>query len=114
MWGNTVVNISGSNLADGTTAVFFGTTPAAAFSIISPSQIMALSPAGAGTVDVTVVTAGGSSPIVPAVEFTYLAVTLTWDGAPRVIGPTRNGPARACPIPMAGPMRLSVREVSSK
>src|SRR5208282_4784033 len=28
VWGNTLVTISGSNLADATTAVFFGTTPA--------------------------------------------------------------------------------------
>jgi autotransporter-associated beta strand protein len=81
VWGDTPVNVYGSNLADATTAVFFGTTPAVAFSIVSPSQIVALSPAGAGTVDVTVVTAGGSSPIVPAVQFTYLAATLTWDAA---------------------------------
>ena len=81
VWGNTVVNIYGSNLADATTAVFFGTIPAAAFSIISQGQIMALSPAGAGTVNVTVVTAGGSSLIVSGAQFSYLAATLTWDGA---------------------------------
>ncbi len=80
VWGNTLVNIYGSNLADATTGVFFGTTPAAAFAIVGQGQIMALSPAGAGTVDVTVVTAGGSSPIVPAVQFAYLAATMTWDG----------------------------------
>ena len=80
VWGNTLVNIYGSNLADATTAVFFGTTPAVAFSVISQGQILALSPAGAGTADVTVVTAGGSSPGLPAGQFTYLPATLTWDG----------------------------------
>jgi autotransporter-associated beta strand protein len=69
------------NFADATTAVFFGTTAATGFSIISPNEIMALSPAGAGTVDVTVVNAGGTSAALPAVQFTYLAAaTLTWNG----------------------------------
>ena len=83
VWGNTLVNIFGSNLADATTAVFFGATPAAGFLIIGDNQIMAISPPGAGSVDVTVVNAGGSSAVLPAEQFTYVAAaTLTWNGSP--------------------------------
>ena len=42
------MNISGSNLADATTSVFFGTTPAAAFSIIRPNPDCGHQPRGSG------------------------------------------------------------------
>jgi autotransporter-associated beta strand protein len=83
VFGDTPVNIYGSNLADATTAVYFGTTPAASFSVISASELLAYSPPGLGlgTVNVTVVTVGGSSQVAPADRFTYVPVTLAWDGA---------------------------------
>ena len=58
--GGTYVTISGSNLF-GATAVDFGSTPATNFAVNFDGTVTAISPAGAGsTVDVTVVTPGGS------------------------------------------------------
>ena len=74
--GGTGVTITGSNFS-GAFAVTFGSTPAASFSVISPGQINATSPAGTGTVDIRVTTSGGPSPITPADQFTYTLVTPT-------------------------------------
>jgi hypothetical protein len=73
--GGTVVVITGTGLT-GATAVTFGGTPATLFTVNSDTQITALTPAGsAGTVQVTVTTAGGTS---NGVGYTYIAVpTLT-------------------------------------
>ncbi len=61
--GGTTVAIRGRNLS-GATSVKFGTTDAATFVVHSPTSITAVSPAGlSGTVDVTVTTPGGISPI---------------------------------------------------
>ncbi|MFJ9448304.1 IPT/TIG domain-containing protein [Kitasatospora sp. NPDC101235] len=59
--GGTKVTLTGTHLA-GATAVAFGTTPAAAFTVDSDTQITATVPAGsaAGKVDVTVTTPGGT------------------------------------------------------
>jgi uncharacterized protein YdaL len=74
--GGTSVTITGSNL-NGASSVHFGTT-AASISSISATQIVVRSPAhAAGTVDVTVTTAGGTSGIVAADAFTYAAATTT-------------------------------------
>ena len=68
--GGTKVAISGTNLA-AATAVKFGSSSA---SITSGSDtlIIALSPAGTSTVDVTVTTADGTSATVAGDQFTYL------------------------------------------
>ena len=58
--GGTLVAISGSNLA-GATAVDFGSAQVTRFLSDTATQITLLSPAGSGTVDVTVVTPGGKS-----------------------------------------------------
>jgi autotransporter-associated beta strand protein len=60
-FGTKVVDIRGSNLSDPTTVVYFSSAPAAGFSIQSDSEIIATSPPGIGTSNVTVVNAGGSS-----------------------------------------------------
>ncbi len=71
--GGTVVTITGTHFT-GATAVLFGSTPATAFTVGSDSSITATAPAGsAGTVDVIVTTAGGSSPPVTGDHFTYTA-----------------------------------------
>ncbi|MFF0401597.1 IPT/TIG domain-containing protein [Streptomyces sp. NPDC005248] len=58
--GGTTVTLTGTNFAD-VTAVRFGTT-AAAFTIVSATQITATAPTGsAGTVQVTVTSPGGTS-----------------------------------------------------
>ncbi|WP_405361708.1 beta strand repeat-containing protein [Kitasatospora sp. NBC_00085] len=72
--GGTTVTISGGALT-GATAVKFGTANAASYSVLSDTVISAVSPAGTGTVQVTVTTAGGTSNGLP---YTYVAVpTLT-------------------------------------
>ncbi|HEY9440109.1 MAG TPA: IPT/TIG domain-containing protein [Streptomyces sp.] len=80
--GGTLVTITGTNLS-GTTAVTFGTKPATAVTNVSPTQVTAVSPSGAGSVGVTVTTGGGTSNPIP---FFYV-------GAPfkSSLGPT-SGP----------------------
>jgi hypothetical protein len=69
--GGTTVVLTGTALT-GATAVSFGGTPATSFTVNSASQITAVAPAGAaGTVQVTVSTAGGTS---NGVAYTYVAV----------------------------------------
>ncbi|MEV6336203.1 IPT/TIG domain-containing protein, partial [Nocardia vinacea] len=72
--GGTTVVLTGTNLS-GATAVNFGAAPAISFTVNSATQITAVAPAGTGTVQVTVTTAGGTS---NGVSYTYVAVpTLT-------------------------------------
>jgi hypothetical protein len=69
--GGTSVTINGCGFT-GVTAVKFGATAATSFTFVSDSQITAVSPAHlAGTVDVTVTTAGGPSAASAADQFTY-------------------------------------------
>ncbi|TML00324.1 MAG: hypothetical protein E6G34_02235 [Actinobacteria bacterium] len=73
--GGTLVTIKGTNFTEAT-AVTFGSTDAASFTVKSATSITARSPAGTGTVDVTVTTTGGTSATSSADHFTYLpAVT---------------------------------------
>jgi hypothetical protein len=58
----------------GATAVRFGTTAATSFTVVSPTQITAVAPAGTGTVQVTVASPGGTSS--QAVMFTYVAASV--------------------------------------
>ena len=60
--GGTSVTITGTNLT-GATAVNFGATPAATFTVNTATQITATSPAGSGTVNITVTTPAGTSPL---------------------------------------------------
>jgi alpha-tubulin suppressor-like RCC1 family protein len=68
--GGTSVSIVGSGFSEAT-AVTFGSTDAASFKVNSETSITAISPAGAGTVGVTVATPGGDSAPSPAGRFTY-------------------------------------------
>jgi Tol biopolymer transport system component len=68
--GGTAVTVTGSNLTGGTVA--FGGTAATGVSC-SASSCTATSPAGTGTVDVRVTTAGGASATSGADQFTYTA-----------------------------------------
>ena len=74
--GSTLVTITGSNLANAT-AVMFGSSIG---SIVSDTntQIVADSPAGAGTIDLTVKTAGGTSTTSAADRFTYVVKPLVF------------------------------------
>ena len=84
--GGTLVTITGTGLS-GATAVDFGMTPATNVTVVNATTITADSPSGTGIVDVTVITAGGTSEASPADQFSYVA-------APAVTGlsPT-SGPA---------------------
>ena len=73
--GGTAVTVTGSGLSGGTVA--FGGTAAASASCTSTS-CTAISPAGTGTVDVTVTTAGGTSATSPADQFAYQATPLPY------------------------------------
>ena len=73
--GGTAVTITGSGLSGGT--VTFGGTASASASCASTS-CTAISPAGTGTVDVTVTTAGGTSAASPADQFGYEATPLPY------------------------------------
>lgn len=69
--GLTTVTITGTELT-GATNVQFGPTSAVFFEVTSPTSITAISPAGTGTVPVTVTTAGGTSTTSPADQFSYV------------------------------------------
>jgi hypothetical protein len=82
--GGTLVTIAGTGFT-GATAVHFGTAAATNVTVVSGTTITADSPAGAGTVNVTVTTPGGTSPTSPADQFTFAAVA-----APTVSGISPN------------------------
>ncbi|MCL5770489.1 MAG: IPT/TIG domain-containing protein, partial [Planctomycetes bacterium] len=67
--GGTSVTVTGTNLI-GATAMDFGSS-SATFTVNSSTQITATSPAGSGTVDITVTTPGGTSATSSADRFTY-------------------------------------------
>ncbi len=92
--GGTSVVITGINFT-GTTAVKFGTTAATSFTVNSDTQITAVSPSrAAGTVDITVTTAGGSTATGSADQFMYVDTpTATTNAATSITssGATLNG-----------------------
>jgi large repetitive protein len=51
--------------------VDFGATQAPSVKFVSSTEIAAISPAGTGTVDVTVTTGAGTSAVTAADQFTY-------------------------------------------
>jgi hypothetical protein len=88
--GGTSVTVSGSNLS-GVTAVDFGSTPATILYINYDGSIQAYLPPGAGgTVDVTVVTPGGTSATSSADQFTYVGQPTVSAISP-VAGPIAGG-----------------------
>lgn len=70
--GETSVTVTGTGFA-GSVSVLFGSTPAAAVTVVSSTSIVAVSPAGtpSTTVDVTVQNASGTSPVVKGDHFKY-------------------------------------------
>jgi YVTN family beta-propeller protein len=75
--GGDTVDVVGTNFS-GATAVDFGTTAASSFTVDSPTQLTAVTPAlTAGIVDVTVTTPQGTSPISSTDQFTCLPVSPT-------------------------------------
>jgi Hypothetical glycosyl hydrolase family 15/IPT/TIG domain len=68
--GGTSVTITGSGFSSAT-AVDFGAANPASFSVLSDTEIDATSPSGSGTVDVTVISPGGTSSTGLTDQFTY-------------------------------------------
>ncbi len=92
--GGTSVTVTGTNLT-GATAVSFGSTSAASFTVNSATSITAVDPAqGAGTIDVTVTTPGGTSGTSAADRFTY--------NAPQPSSPPPASPATSPPVVSGG------------
>jgi len=88
--GAASVTITGTNLT-GATAVNFGTTPAAKFTVTSSTSITATTPAhAAGVVDVTVATPAGTSAITLAdhYKFTPLVTSVSPTSGPGAGGTT--------------------------
>jgi hypothetical protein len=72
--GGTSVKITGTRFT-GVSAVHFGATSAASYKVLSATSIVAVTPAEpAGTVDVTVTTAGGTSALVAADHFKFFPI----------------------------------------
>lgn len=68
--GGTAVTIIGTGFGPGA-SVSFGSTPAAHVEVLSPTSIVALSPAGAGTVAILVSSPAGGTPATPYDQFAY-------------------------------------------
>jgi hypothetical protein len=96
--GATPVTITGTNFA-GTTAVAFGSSPAATFLVTSPTSISATSPAdlAGGPVAITVTTPSGTNVANPAAQYTY-------EAAPTVaaVSPGAGLPAGATQVTITG------------
>jgi len=90
--GGTTVTITGTNLT-GATAVKFGATNATSLKLESASEIIAASPAGSGTVDVTATTAGGTTATGSADHFTYVPPPPTVTSIDPTQGSTAGGAA---------------------
>ena len=81
------MTITGSEFV-GVTAVDFGASPATSFHVNSSTSITAVSPAGAGIVNVTVSAAGGTSATSKHDQFSYIPVV---EGVAPNSGPTGGG-----------------------
>ena len=87
--GGTSVTITGTDLSEAT-AVEFGSVSATSFKVISATSVTAVVPAGTGTVDVTVSTAGGASATSSADQFSYVPPPTVTNVNPNA-GPTAGG-----------------------
>ena len=89
--GGTSVTVTGTNFASGDT-VAFGSNAATGVTVNSATSITATSPAGSGTVDVTVTGAGGTSATSSADQFTYATAPIpTVSAVSPVFGPVAGG-----------------------
>ncbi len=78
--GGTIVTLTGTGFT-GALAVGFGPTNASALSVISDTTMVAVSPAGNGPVNVTVITPAGISAVNAAIQFGYSGAASS-SGAP--------------------------------
>jgi hypothetical protein len=79
--GGTSVTIAGTGFTSAAT-VKFGPNAATSVTYISPTQIIATSPAGTGTVDITVTNIDGTSNTGPSDKFTYAPVPVITSSSP--------------------------------
>ncbi|CAB4874858.1 unannotated protein [freshwater metagenome] len=80
--GGSSVVINGTNLTGGNARVYFGQTAATSFVVNSATKITAVAPAGAGLVDVTVSTYGGTT--AAGIGFTYIVAPVVQNISPAV------------------------------
>jgi hypothetical protein len=108
--GGTKVTISGTDFT-GASAVGFGATPAAAFTVNSETQITAFTPAAAaGTVDVRVTTPAGQSLAGAADRFTFAppAPILSGSSFPGLSSPAFRGTGkRAAALKKCGKKKVA-------
>lgn len=72
--GGTSVTITGTGLST-VSAVYFGGTAGTGFTVVSDTSLTLTSPAGVGTVDVTVIGSGGTSATSASDQFTYTSAS---------------------------------------
>jgi hypothetical protein len=97
--GGTLVSVSGSGFT-GATGVYFGGLPAAGFTVNSDGSLVATAPPGvAGTVDITMTNAAGSSAVGSSDQFTY-----TSSSAPSVtaVNPSSGSTAGGTVVTITG------------
>ncbi len=85
--GGTTVTITGTHF-EGVTAVSFGASGAREYTVVSPTSITAVSAPGAGTVNVTVTTAGGPSAASKGDQFEFIPAV---EGVAPDSGPAGGG-----------------------
>ncbi|MFF1418696.1 IPT/TIG domain-containing protein [Streptomyces sp. NPDC058280] len=83
----TTVTLTGTGFT-GATSVTFGGVPATSFNVVSATQITAVAPAGAGTVQIVVTTSGGTS---NGINFTYSTATAVLTSVVPNQGPVAGG-----------------------
>lgn len=89
--GGDSVSITGKNFFQGA-LVSFGSMQAVSVTVVSDTQLIALSPPGSGIVDVVVSTIGGTSPISTADQYTYIPAPKITSISPQS-GPAAGGTA---------------------
>jgi hypothetical protein len=106
--GGQSATISGAGL-NGATAVSFGGTPAASFSVVNSSTITAVTPAHeGGTVDLTVTTSGGGTSNAISYTFQFPTTTsLTSSANPSIVGASLSYTATVSPVPNGGTISFS-------
>ena len=106
--GGQSVTLSGAGL-NGATAVSFGGTPAASFTVVNASTITAVTPAHTGgAVSVTVTTSGGGTS--NAISYTFqfpTTTTLASSANPSIVGASVTFTATVSPAPNGGTVAFS-------
>jgi hypothetical protein len=89
--GGASVTITGTNFTAATEVDFGLDNPAQTYTITSPTTVLAASPPGTGTVNVTVTTPGGTSAASPADQYVYVSNPPTVTSISPTSGPVTGG-----------------------